>query len=150
MEDLARQYDALKRYERRFTELGLRSPHYGGHRFRLVNERLRLLLAQNEIVDNAITDGWRVNTERVTLFDRVYSVCTYNVNYRELLEEHKQLVARADRVFLADLSLKDAVKKADIHMARVRHEEQLVIFRRNCYIGGTIIGITSAALANIF
>ena len=147
LEDLARRHAALKKYSQWFTEPGLRCSRFGGHRLTVVSRRLQSLLRDNGTIDGVLGRHWGNSTWRVILFDQAYSARTNNTAYRELLREYKQSVANADSIFLADVSLKDSIKKLESHIACALHNEQLLNFRLNCCIGATFLGIASAVFA---
>ena len=113
LEGLARQHAVLTEYSRGFTEPGSQSYRLSGHRLRVVNERLRNLLADNKAADRILGHCRGAETVRVVLFDQVYSARMNNTDYEVLLREHKQLVADADKVFLVYVSLEDSIKKIE-------------------------------------
>jgi hypothetical protein len=62
------------------------------------------------------------------LSGQVYTVRTDSIAYGELLKEHKQLVAAANKVHAVDISLVDSIKKTESRMAYALHNEQLLLF----------------------
>tara|TARA_B110000971_G_C19828788_1_gene416947 strand:- start:149 stop:634 length:486 start_codon:yes stop_codon:yes gene_type:complete len=126
--DLARQHAAVKSYSQGFAEPGsCYSYHdvkhdvpFGGRRLTFVSKKLSSLLLEYATIDCLLTRNWVYDTERVILFDWTYSAHTNSLAYRELLGEHKQLVANAESIFWAEMSLKDSLKKIESRMAYLR------------------------------
>ena len=128
LEDLARQHAGLKSYIQRFTEHGYRRcPRLCGHRLTVVSSKLRSLIVDNTAIDGVLGRHWGANTERIMLFDQAYNARTNNAAYRELLREYKQSVANADRVSLADVSLKDSIKKLESRYSFVRYNDAIAL-----------------------
>jgi hypothetical protein len=132
-EQLLHELELLKKYRRMFNRTTVRPHGLRGNRLREVNLQLINLLVENAVLDR--TMGGRVGheCERVTLFDRVYSVRMSNLAYRALVIEHKVLVNEADNVFLVRKSLLDSTKKAESRLADTLPIEQLMKFPRSYY-----------------
>ena len=150
LEDLAYQYEVLKKYRHGFIQSSSRSYGFDGRRLEVVSRELRALLAENIELDRILGEYVGDNTEQVMLSGQVYTVRTDSIAYEELLKEHKQLVAAANKVHAVDISLVDSIKKTESRMAYALHNEQLLNFRLNCCIGVTFIGIASAVLVKMF
>ena len=150
LEDLAYQYGVLQDYRRGFIQPSLRSYGFDGRRLAVVSGELRDLLARNIETDRTLVKYVGDNNEYVMLSGQMYSVCTDNIAYEELLKEHKQLEAAADKLFSVDMSLQGSIEKIQNQAAYTLHNEQLLNFRRNCCIGVTVLGIASAVLAKMF
>ena len=150
LEDLAYQYEVLRKYRHGFIQSTSRSYGFDGRRLEVVSRELRSLIVDNAAINGGLGRHWGANIELIMLFDQAYNVRTDNVAYCELLREYKELVAAAERVSLVDISLTDSIKETESLMAYALHNEQLLNFRRNCCIGVTFIGIASAVLAKMF
>ena len=149
-EDLAHQCEAVEEYRRGFIQSRSRFNGFDGRRLEVVSREFRDLLVENTELDLLLNKHAGANNEYVMLSGQMYSVCPDNIAYEELLKEHKQLEAAADKLFSVDMSLQGSIEKIQNQAAYTLHNEQLLNFRRNCCIGVTFLGIASAVLAKMF
>jgi len=133
LEVLARKHAGLKKYHQWFTESSLQRSKFSGDRLTVVSRRLRSLLVDNTATGGVPGRRWGPNTERIMLFDQAYNAQTNHAPYWELLREHKQLVANADRVSLANMSIMDSIKKLEGRIALVCYSDQLSNFNRTFF-----------------
>jgi|TARA_B110000967_G_C18777336_1_gene506280 hypothetical protein len=133
LEFLARKHAGLKKYNQWFTESSLQRSKFSGDRLTVVSRKLQSLLVDNTATGGVPGRHRGPNTERITLFDQAYSAQTNHAAYWELLREHKQLVANADRVSLANMAIKDSIKKLEGRIALVCYSDQLSNFNRTFF-----------------
>ena len=133
LEVLARKRAGLKKYNQWFTESSLQRSKFTGHRLTVVSRRLQSLLVDNTATGGVPGRHLGPNTERIMLFDQAYNAHTKNAPYWEILREYKQLVANADRVSWANMSIENSIKKLEGRIAFVCYSDQLSNFNRTFF-----------------